>query len=111
MEYSYFQCIPRSIFNTASLTADYQALNSTGFANDIKILKIYNSGTTGIDISYDGINDHDYFPAGTTQILDLQTNHSCQSAYASGEKIGQKNQIIYGKGIAGSGNLYIIGYY
>lgn len=111
MEYTYFQCIPRAVFNTASLTGSYQALNSSGFNDSIKMLKIYNGGTTGIDISYDGTTDHDYYPAGSTQILDIQTNHACDSAYASGEKTGRKGQIIYGKGTAGAGNLYIIGYY
>ena len=111
MEYTYFQCIPRAVFNTATLTGSYQALNGTGFSSEIKVLKIYNGGTTGVDVSYDGITDHDYFPAGSTQILDLQTNHYCNSAYSSGQKVGQKGQIIYGKGTAGAGNLYIIGYY
>ncbi len=111
MERSYFQCIPRAVFNTASLTGSYQALNGTGFSEEIKMLKIYNSGTLGIDISYDGVTDHDYFPPGMTLILDLQTNHDCNSAYSSGAKIGRKGQIIFGKGTAGVGNLYIVGYY
>ena len=107
---SSFQCIPRAVFNTASLTGSYQALNGTGFGDDIKILKIYNAGTLGIDISYDGTTDHDYFPAGATQIIDLQANHADNSAYSSGTLNGRKGQVIYGKGKAGTGNLYIIGY-
>lgn len=104
-----FQCITRAVFNTASLTGSYASLNGAGFSDDIKILKIYNGGTNGIDISYNGSVDHDYFPAGATQIIDLQTNHADESG-AAGTLNGKKGQIIYGKGTAGTGNLYIIGY-
>lgn len=105
-----FQCIPRAVFNTATLTGTYSALNGTGFGDDIKILKIYNAGTQGIDISYDGVTDHDFYPAGATLIIDLQTNHSDNSAYGAGTLNGRKRQIIWGKGTAGTGNLYIVGY-
>jgi len=107
---SSFQCIPRAVFNTASLTASYQTLNGSGFADDIKILKIYNDGTLGIDISYDGVTDHDFFPGGATIIIDLQTNHADNSAYGAGTLGGRKGQILFGKGTAGVGNLYIIGF-
>lgn len=111
METNYFRCIPRAVFNTATLSGTYAALNGSGFTRDIKMLKIYNAGTTGIDISYDSTTDHDYFPAGATIIMDLQANHDCDSAYSSGKKTGRQGQIIYGKGTAGTGNLYIIGFY
>lgn len=117
VELSSFQCIVRAVFNTATLTSSYAALNTTGFGAPIKILKIINLGTNGIDISYDGVTDHDYYPAlatGTNPIpliLNLQTNHADNSAYGSGTLNGRQGQIIYGKGTAGTGNLYIIGYY
>ena len=106
---NYFQCITRAVFNTASITGSYAALNGTGFSDPIKILKVYNGGSNGVDISYDGTTDHDYFPAGSTQIIDFQANHPAQSG-GDGILNGQKNQIIYGKGTAGTGNLYITGY-
>ncbi len=109
-ELSSFQCITMATFNTATLAGTYAALNGTGFSDDIKIMKVYNGGTQGVTISYDGVNDHDFWPAGTTFILDLQTNHSDNSAYGAGTLYGRKNQIIFGKGTAGVGNLYISGY-
>ena len=109
-EYSYFQCIPRAVFDTSTLGGTYAALNGTGFGDDIKILKIYNEGTDGIDISYDGTTDHDYFPAGATVIIDFQANHADTASFGSGMLRGRKGQVIYGKGTAGTGNLYIIGY-
>lgn len=109
-ELSSFQCIPRAVFDSSTLTTSYATLNTTGFGDDIKILKIYNGSTVGFDISYDGVTDHDYFPAGATIIIDLQTNHSDNSAYGAGTLYGRKGQIIFGKGTAGTGNLYISGY-
>ena len=116
---SSFQCIEMAIFNTASLGASFSALNGassyslytgSGFQDDIKILKIYNASTVGITISYDGVTNHDFFPSGATIIIDLQANHENNSAYGSGTKNGRKGQILFGKGSAGTGNLYISGY-
>lgn len=109
-EYDYFVCIPLAAFNTAGMLGTYQALNGTGFSDDIKILKFYNGGTQNVTISYDNVSDHDFFPSGSTQIIDLQANHMSNSSYGSGRKNGRKGQIIYGKGTAGTGNFYIIGY-
>lgn len=109
-DFSSFQCIPMAVFNTATLAGTYAALNTTGFADDIKILKIYNAGTLGVTISYDSVTDHDFWPAGATLIIDLQTNHADNSSYGAGTLNGRKGQIIFGKGTAGVGNLYISGY-
>jgi len=98
-ELSSFQCITRAVFDTAALTGSYASLNGAGFSDDIKIMKIYNAGSVGIDISYNGFDDQDYFPAGATQIIDFQTNHSDNSAYSSGTLNGRKGQIIYVKAL------------
>jgi hypothetical protein len=117
VELTSFQCITRAVFNTASMTASYAPLNGTGFSAPIKILKIINLGTNGIDISYDGVNDSDYYVAAPTSgsaiplIINFQANHSDISSYGAGTLYGRQGQIIYGKGTAGTGNLYIIGYY
>ena len=115
-EYDYFQCILRITFNMSGLSSSYQALNPLGFSDDIKILKIINTSTAAIDISYNGVNDHDYYigTAANTNpiplILNFQTNHACNSSYGSGIKYGRKGQVIWGKGTGAAGNLYIIGY-
>ena len=106
----FFQCIPMAVFDTADLTSDYQSLNTTGFSEAIKALKIYNASDTDITVSYDSQTDHDIFPATSTFILDIQANHEDNSAYGSGTLNGRKGQIIYGKGSVGTGNLYIVGY-
>lgn len=109
-ELTSMQAITMAVFNTATLTGSYASLNGTGFSDDIKILKIYNAGTLGVTVSYNGTDDQDFFPAGATQIIDLQTNHADNSAYGSGTLNGRKGQIIWGKGTAGAGNFYIVGY-
>ena len=108
---SWVSCIPMAVFDTSTLTGTYQSLNGTGFAADIKMLKIYNGGTTDIIVSWsNGVKDDDIFPAGSTLILDLQTNHADNASSGGGTLYGRTNQILFGKGTAGTGNLYIVGY-
>lgn len=107
---SSFQCIPMAVFDSSTLTGTYASMNSTGFADDIKILKMYNGASVAVTISYDGVTDHDFLPVGATVIIDLQTNHSDFSSYGAGTLYGRKGQIIFGKGTAGTGNIYIIGF-
>jgi hypothetical protein len=104
------QFIPRATFNPASLTASYQALNGAGFGDDIKILQIYNGGAVGIDISFDGVTDHAFFPSGATIIIDFQTNHADNSSNGAGTLYCRKGQIIYGKTSTTSAQLQIMGY-
>ena len=98
-------------FDTSGLAAGYATLNGSGFSDDVKVLKIYNGSTVAVTVSYDsGVTDQDYFPVGATQILDIQANHANNSAYGSGTLNGRAGQVIMGKGSAGTGSIYIIGY-
>lgn len=121
MELDAFECIEMAVFDSNSLSGTYQVMNgatqqadtgSVGFQKDIKLLKMYNDGTTGVTISYDGLVKHDYLPSKGTMILDLQSNHADNSAYGSGTKYGRKGQLVWGKGSAGGAglNIYISGY-
>lgn len=107
---SSFQAIPAATFDLGTLTPIFQPLNGTGFAEDIKLLKIYNGSGTGVDISYDGVTKHDFWPAGSTLIIDFQANHANNSAYGSGTLYGRKGQIIYGRISTTSTMLQICGY-
>jgi hypothetical protein len=100
-----------SIFDPATLTGSYQALNGTGFTDAVKMLKIYNGSTTqGILISLDGVTDHDYWPPGATLIIDCQANHSDQSSFGQGVLNVRLGQIIYGKLPVSQTVLFITGY-
>jgi hypothetical protein len=97
-EFSAVQCVVKSSFNPASLTGSYQALNGTGFSDNVKILKLYNgSSTVSIDISLDGVTDHDFIPPLGTLIVDFQTNHYDGGTYGTGTLNVRAGQILWGK--------------
>jgi len=106
------QCVLKASFNPASLTGSYQAMNGTGFSDDVKIMKLYNgSASVSIDISLDGVNDHDFIPPQGTLIVDFQAGHADNSAYGSGTLYVRKGQILWGKTAANPTFLQIIGYH
>lgn len=110
-ELSSFQCITKAVFNPASLTGTYQIMNGTGFSDDIKIFKLYNGSTTvSIDISYDGVTNHDFIPPLGTLIIDLQANHKDNSSYGSGTLNGRKGQLVWGKTAESPTFLQLIGF-
>jgi hypothetical protein len=110
-ELSCVQCVTKSIFNPGSLTGTYQAMNGSGFTDDVKIWKMYNgSSTVAIDISLDGVTDHDFIPPLGTLIVDFQTNHSAKTTYGNGTLYLRKGQIIFGKTAEQPTWLQIIGF-
>lgn len=110
-EYDFVQCIPKSVFNPSSLNGTYQVMNGSGFADNIKIFKLFNGSlTVSIDISYDGVNNHDFIPPQGTLIVDLQCNHSTAYGTSSGTKYGRSGQLIWGKTAESPTYLQMIGY-
>jgi hypothetical protein len=107
---SSFQCITAASFDLTTLTGSFQAMNGTGFSDDIKMLKIFNGSAVGVDISYDGVNKHDFWPSGATIIIDFQANHADNASNGSGTLNGRKGQIIYGRTSSTSTQLQIAGY-
>ena len=104
------QFITKVVFNPASLTGSYQALNGPdGFSDDIKIFELFNGSTTvSIDISYDGVNNHDFIGPLQAKIRDFQANHAA-NLQSSGTKYGRKGQIVYGKTAESPTYLQMIG--
>lgn len=110
-ETSRVQCVTKSQFNPASLTGSYQPLNGSGFSDTVKILKIYNPSTTvSMDISLDGVTDHDFIPPLGTLIVDFQTNHYDGPIYGTGTLNVAQGQILWGKTAAQPNYLQIVGY-
>lgn len=109
-EVNYFSAIPAVEFNPGALGASFVPLNGSGFTEDIKILKIFNGGTIGVDISFDGVTKHDFWPAGATLIIDFQANHAENPNSAGGTKYGRKGQIIYGRTSSTETYLQIAGF-
>ncbi len=109
-EVDFVSCIPNASFDLGTLTGSFQALNMSGTSDNIKQLVIFNGGAVGVDISYDGITKHDFWPAGATIVLDFQTNHSGNPPYGSGTKYLRAGQIIYGRTSTTSTFLQMSGY-
>lgn len=109
-ELSSVQCTLKAQFNPASLTGTYQPMNGSGFSDTAKIMKIFNPSTTiSIDVSLDGVNDHDFIPPLGTLIVDFQTNHYSAPHNAGTLNIRQ-GQILWGKTAAAPTYIQIIGY-
>jgi len=119
-ELSSVQCVLKAQFDPASLTGSYQVMNGAGtqsngsqvgFSDTAKIMKIYNPSTTvSIDISLDGVNDHDFIPPLGTLIVDFQTNHYDGPIYGTGTLNVRVGQLLWGKTAAQPTYLQIIGY-
>lgn len=119
-ELSRVQCVLKAQFDSSTLTGTYQAINgagtqsnasTVGFSDTAKILKIYNPSTTvSIDISLDGVNDHDFIPPLGTLIVDFQTNHYDGPIYGTGTLNVAVGQILYGKTATHPTFLQIVGY-
>ena len=101
------QAIPLSTFASASLSSSYQAVNSSGFPYPILSLKITNDGTTNITVSFDGTTDN--FLVLDGEIFTINGNqYSSETPDAFKHP---KGRIIYIKGTAGTGNIYLSGTY
>ena len=116
---SRMQMVEMAVFNTATLTGTFAGMNlaanyviyaGDGFPDDVKVFKVYNGSNMGVTVSLDGVTQNDYWPSGATLIVDLQTNHADNASNGAGTLNGATGQVFYGKGTAGVGNVYIMGY-
>jgi|FreactcultuFSWF8_1027224.scaffolds.fasta_scaffold05893_3 hypothetical protein len=92
---------------SSTITSLYAPLNGTGFIEAPFFIRINNASSMAITVSYDGIHDHEFIPAGTIFDLNSQTNSQPNAQIA----LFPKFTIIYIKGTAGTGNIYLSGYY
>src|SRR5512139_219999 len=110
-ETSRVQCVLKTEFDPTTLNGTYQPMNGSGFSDSVKILKIYNPSTTiSIDVSFDGVNPHDFIPPLATLIVDFQANHYDGPTFASGQWNVSRYQILWGKTAANPTFLQIVGY-
>ncbi len=119
-ETSRVQCVLKAQFYPSGLSASYAPINGAGtqsnvnqvgFSDTAKIMKIWNPSTTvAIDISLDGVNDHDFIPPLGTLIVDFQTNHYDGPIFGTGTLNVAQGQIIYAKTAAHPTYIQIVGY-
>ena len=99
--------IPLKSIDSSTFTGSYQLIYSSGTPNACFLLSIINNSNKDITISYDGTNDHDFVQTLKTRDLPVQTNsqpNNKVALFASGTK-------VWVKGAAGSGSVYLAGYY
>jgi hypothetical protein len=92
---------------SAALTTVYASLNGTGFIQSPFFFRIINAGSTAITVSYNGVDDHEFVPANSIFELASQTNAQPNAHVA----LFPKKTIVYIKGTAGTGTIYLSGYY
>jgi hypothetical protein len=101
------QAVPMTTFNSASVTGTYEPMITGGLAKACYLLRITNASSVSVTISYDGINDSDFIFTETANnipgIFNIQPNSNV-AQFPQGQQ-------IYVKGTAGTGNIYIAGYY
>lgn len=100
--------IARASFNTTGLTGSYKVINSGGTSEACVLIRIINDSDTDVSISFDGSTDHDYLRTGETLQLPFQSNAAPGSNTA---KLRQGTQVWVKGGGAGTGLIYLAGYY
>lgn len=99
--------IPLTSIDSSTFTGAYQVINTNGLPNACFLIRIINDSSVDITISYDGTTDNDYIRTNETLQLPLQSNaqpNNFIALIAAGTK-------IYVKSSAGTGLVYISGYY
>jgi len=99
--------IPLTSFNSAALAAGYAPINAAGFPEPLFLVRLINNSNADVTISYDGVNDADFVPHGTQLQLNFQTNGQPNNFNA----LLAKGTVVYVKGAAGAGLIYLAGYY
>ena len=94
------------VFDSANLTGGYDLATPTGLPSPLFLLNIKNYSSAGIEISYNNTFTGDFAKAG--EVVDVQSNMHGEMYNTALFPFGEK---IYLKGVAGQGNIYIVGYY
>lgn len=100
--------IPLTSFSVEALTESFQVINIAGLPRACFLFRLTNSSDVDVVISYDGKTAHDYLISKSTLQLSLPANTQLNNMGAL-LKQGSK---IYVKGAgAGTGSIYLSGYY
>jgi len=82
-------------------------INVAGVEGALGFIRITNDSNTDVYISFDGAEDNMFIPAGKSrgtylQLVSSPGNHKSKMA---------KGNVIYARGIAGIGYVFVAGYY
>lgn len=101
------QAIALTNIASSTLTTSYQAINPNGLTQACFMIRIMNSSTQAVTLSYDGTTDHEFILSNSTLQIDPQINSQPNNNIAK----FSANTVVYVKGTAGTGNIYLSGYY
>lgn len=93
---------------SSTLTAGYQSINPNGLPQACEIIYLTSSSSTEVTVSFDGVNDHEILVATAGRIPLFAQNNAQPKAEKS---LWPKGTVVYVKGTAGTGNIYLSGYY
>lgn len=99
--------IPLTSIASSTVGSTYAAINATGLPDACFMIRINNDSTKDVTVSYDGTNDHEFIIAGDFLQVDAQNNARPNNFTA----LFPKGMVVYVKGTAGTGNVYLSGYY
>lgn len=98
-------------FDAGTLTGTFQAINGTGSTNPFIAFKIYNSSTSLVILSYDGVEEHDFVPPGSSFIIDVESNSDGWGDGSGGHKSLPAGTIIHAKTSSNTDRLLLVGYH
>lgn len=96
-------------FDASTLTGTYQAINGTGTSDACIAFKFYNSSSSLVILSYDGVNDHDFVTPGGAFIFDAEANADGWGG-SGGHKELHAGTIVYAKTSSNTDRLIMVGY-
>lgn len=85
----------------------YTALG-TPFAHSMRLIKIINTSNADIIVSYDGVTDNDYVPAGGFTLYDYSSNALDDAGWFMRESTQVYVKLAAG---AASGGVFLVCYY
>lgn len=95
--------IERQSRDSSTFNNTYQTLGDALSSPGV-LIKIVNDSTQDIDVSTNGVTDHDFVPANGFTLYDLRTNKGSEFQFAF-----PKNTQFFVKGAAaGTGNVYLV---
>lgn len=104
---NFIKAIPMASLDSATLAGAYLPVSAV-LSEAVLILRIINDSNVDVTISYDGgVTDHDYVRTNTSLTINAQTN----STLPGNRAMFRKGLLIYVKGGAGQGSIYVAGYY
>ena len=84
----------------------YNALG-TPFDHPIRLLKVVNRTDVDLDVSFDGVTDHDIITANSFYLYDVSSNRDATAE----EWYFAKGTQIYVQGAPTTGSVYLVVYY